>query len=119
MKTKSKSELIAMAVDVFENYPDQDTCFAREDGNIFFSENHSELGKGELKVYIFERSELAKQPKNQTPKVETPKTAEPAKADSEPAKTEQAFNGKVVDMPKAETTNGKTGNVPNKNDKPK
>ena len=56
MKTYSKKELEAQAVAVFEKYPNADQVFAREDGNIFFSENLADLGRGKLKIYPIDRN---------------------------------------------------------------
>lgn len=58
MKIYSKIELIALAFEVLTQYPDENKVFARNDGNIFFSENLAELGKGKLKVYPLDRSEV-------------------------------------------------------------
>ena len=55
MKTYSKKELEAKALEVFEQHPAQHKVYAREDGNIFFSENYAELDKGELKIFPIER----------------------------------------------------------------
>lgn len=55
MKTYSKKELEAKALEVFEQHPAQDKVYAREDGNIFFSENYAELDKGELKIFPIDR----------------------------------------------------------------
>jgi hypothetical protein len=60
MKIYSKQELDAKALEVFEQYPDQDKVFARQDGNVFFSENLADLDKGKLKVYPLERSNIVK-----------------------------------------------------------
>lgn len=56
MKTYSKKELEAQAVAVFEKYPNADQVYAREDGNIFFSENLADLGRGKLKIYLIDRN---------------------------------------------------------------
>ena len=41
MNLHTKKELETQAQEVFNQYPDETKCFAREDGNIFFSENHA------------------------------------------------------------------------------
>lgn len=60
MKTYSKQELEAKALEVFEQHPNQDIIFAREDGNVFFDEHYANLDKGKLKVYPFERADIVK-----------------------------------------------------------
>lgn len=60
MKTYSKEELQAKALEVFEQHPNQDSIFAREDGNVFFDEHYANLDKGKLKVYPFERADIVK-----------------------------------------------------------
>ena len=59
MKTQSKKELQAAAQKVFNDYPAANEVYAREDGNIFFSENHADLGRGKMKVYNFQREDVA------------------------------------------------------------
>ena len=61
MKTYSKIQLIAMALEVFAKYPQEDKVFAREDGNIFFSENHADLERGKMQVFPFTREEMVKE----------------------------------------------------------
>lgn len=60
MKTYSKQELEAKALEVFEQHPNKDSIFAREDGNVFFDEHYANLDKGKLKVYPFERADIVK-----------------------------------------------------------
>lgn len=60
MKTYSKEELQAKALEVFEQHPNQDSIFAREDGNVFFDEHYANLDKGKLKVYPFDRADIVK-----------------------------------------------------------
>lgn len=106
MKTKSKAELIELAVAVFENHPDQDSCFAREDGNIFFTENHSLLGKGDLKIFTFERNIIV----TETPKLAVAKQDKSTKEKSDIAETtaDKAATIKVDEAKKAEPTIAKT-----------
>lgn len=75
MKTYSKKELEAKALEVFEQHPNQDKVYAREDGNVFFSENYAELDKGELKIFLIEREVKAEAPKVDTKKATAPKAA--------------------------------------------
>lgn len=99
MKLLSKIQLIALALEVFAQNPDQETCFAREDGNIFFTENYAELGRGKMKVYTFSKSEL-----NDT-------KSEP-KADASAA-APSLKDVKKVDAPAtADATTGKEGKSP-------
>ena len=60
MKTYSKEDLQAKALEVFEQHPNQDSIFAREDGNVFFDEHYANLDKGKLKVYPFDRADIVK-----------------------------------------------------------
>lgn len=73
MKTYSKKELEAKALEVFEQHPAQDKVYAREDGNIFFSENYAELDKGELKIFPIDREVKVEAPKGDDKKVIAPK----------------------------------------------
>lgn len=75
MKTYSKKELEAKALEVFEQHPAQDKLFAREDGNIFFSENYADLDRGKLNVFPIEREIKVEAPKAETKKATTPKAA--------------------------------------------
>jgi hypothetical protein len=94
MKLLSKIQLIVLALEVFKQYPDQDKCYAREDGNIFFVENHSELGRGKLKVYALDKADITPTKSNDA----TP--AKPVEAKVETAEK------------KADSTIGKDGNNP-------
>ncbi|WP_051604423.1 hypothetical protein [Flavobacterium sasangense] len=117
-KVYSKKELKAKAQEVFEQYPSEDKVFAREDGNIFFNENLAELGRGKLKVYPFDRSDIVKTDKAvedidvdaeivveapvvETPKVETPVVDTPA-VDTPKVET-PVVDTPAVDAPKVET----------------
>lgn len=79
-KTYSKKELEAKALEVFEQHPNQDKVYAREDGNVFFSENYAELDKGELKIFPIEREVKAEAQKADTKKVTAPKATAPKAA---------------------------------------
>jgi len=108
-KVYSKKELKAKAQEVFEQYPSEDKVFAREDGNIFFNENLAELGRGKLKVYPFDRSDIVKSDKavedidvnaeviNDTPAVDAPKVEAPV-VDT-PAVDAPKVEAPVVDTP--------------------
>jgi hypothetical protein len=116
-KVYSKKELKAKAQEVFEQYPSEDKVFAREDGNIFFNENLAELGRGKLKVYPFDRSDIVKTDKavedidvnaeviNNTPAVDAPVIGTPVvdapKVDT-PAVEAPVIGTPVVDAPKVE-----------------
>lgn len=109
MKIYSKKELKAKALEVFEQYPSEDNVFAREDGNVFFSQNLAELDKGKLKVYHFEKSDIVKVDVNtidvnaetvEAPKVETPVGDAPK------------VEAPVVEAPKVDKTLGKDGKNP-------
>ena len=112
-KVYSKKELKAKAQEVFEQYPSEDKVFAREDGNIFFNENLAELGRGKLKVYPFDRSDIVKTDKavedidvnaeviNDTPAVDAPKVEAPV---VEAPKVEApVVDTPAVEAPKVET----------------
>lgn len=108
MKTYSKKELEAKALEVFEQHPAQDKVYAREDGNIFFSENYAELDKGELKIFPIDR-----EVKVETPKVDAKKVIAPKAAAKKAVTTTDVKNIKVT----AETvipdaTLGKDGKNP-------
>lgn len=75
MNLHTKKELETQAQEVFNQYPDETKCFAREDGNIFFSENHANLDKGKLKIYEIEK--FSETPKVVAPKVIVPKAVTP------------------------------------------
>ena len=107
MKLFSRIQLIALALDVFKQYTQEDTCFAREDGNIFFTENYAELGRGKMKVYTFLKSEIE------------PTNAELG-VDAKKAITPVAANSKKATAPvKADATLGKEGKSPEtRNTKP-
>ena len=141
-KVYSKKELKAKAQEVFEQYPSEDKVFAREDGNIFFNENLAELGRGKLKVYPFDKSDIVKTDKavedidvnaeviNNTPAVDAPKVKAPvveapvvdtpaveAPKVEAPAVDTPVIDTPVVDAPKVETpvvdkTLGKDGKNP-------
>ena len=101
MKLFSKIQLIALALEVFKQYAQEDTCYAREDGNIFFTENYAELGRGKMKVYTFLKSEI--EPTNTE-----------LGADAKKAITPVATNSKkVTATEKADATLGKEGKSPN------
>ena len=127
-KVYSKKELKAKAQEVFEQYPSEDKVFAREDGNIFFNENLAELGRGKLKVYPFDKSDIVKTDKavedidvnaeviNNTPAVDAPKVKAPvveapvvdtpaveAPKVEAPAVDTPVIDTPVVDAPKVET----------------
>lgn len=125
-KVYSKKELNAKALEVFEQYPSEDKIFAREDGNIFFNENWADLGRGKLKVYPIDRSDIiktekavedidVKDPVIETKKVETPKVETPA-ADAKKVETPKvetpAANAKKVETLKVDKTLGKDGKNP-------
>lgn len=90
MKTYSKKELEAKALEVFEQHPAQNKLFAREDGNIFFSENYADLDRGKLNVFPIEREIKVEAPKAETKKATTPK------ADAKKATTTKAAASKEV-----------------------
>jgi hypothetical protein len=79
MKLLSKIQLIALATAVFKQYPDRDKLFAREDGNLFFEENHSELGRGKLKVYALDKADIDPTKTDDSKPVKAKETVEPAK----------------------------------------
>ena len=111
-KVYSKKELKAKAQEVFEQYPSEDKVFAREDGNIFFNENLAELGRGKLKVYPLDRSDIVKTDKavedidvnaeviNDTPAVDAPKVEAP-KVEA-PVVDTPAVDTPKVEAPKVE-----------------
>ena len=116
-KVYSKKELKAKAQEVFEQYPSEDKVFAREDGNIFFNENLAELGRGKLKVYPFDRSDIVKSDKavedidvnaeviNNTPAVDAPKVEAPvveAPKVEAPVVEAPVVDTPAVDAPKVE-----------------
>ena len=116
-KVYSKKELKAKAQEVFEQYPSEDKVFAREDGNIFFNENLAELGRGKLKVYPFDRSDIVKTDKavedidvnaeviNDTPAVDAPKVEAPVvdtPAVDAPKVEAPVVDAPAVDAPKVE-----------------
>lgn len=136
-KVYSKKELKAKAQEVFEQYPSEDKVFAREDGNIFFNENLAELGRGKLKVYPFDRSDIVKTDKgvedidvnaeviNDSPAVDAPKVEAPAveapvveapvvdaPAVEAPVVETPVVEAPVVDAPKVDKTLGKDGKNP-------
>lgn len=95
MKTYSKKELEAKALEVFEQHPAQDKVYAREDGNIFFSENYAELDKGDLKIFPIDREVKVEAPKVDTKKIVTP-VVEAKKAATPKAATKKATVSKDV-----------------------
>lgn len=100
MKLFSKIQLIALALEVFKQYAQEDTCYAREDGNIFFTENYAELGRGKMKVYTFLKSDIeatSVEPAADTKKAITPVVTSPKK---------------VTTSVKADATLGKQGKSP-------
>jgi len=111
-KVYSKKELKAKAQEVFEQYPSEDKVFAREDGNIFFNENWAELGRGKLKVYPFDRSDIIK----------TDKPVEDIDVDAEnvdgtpsgdaPVVEVPTVDAPAVDAPAVDKTLGKNGKNP-------
>ncbi len=121
-KVYSKKELKARAQEVFEQYPSEDKVFAREDGNIFFNENLADLGRGKLKVYPFDRSDIVKSDKavedievnaeviHNTPTVDTPKVEAPV-VDS-PAVDTPKVEAPTVEAPTVDKTLGKDGKNP-------
>jgi hypothetical protein len=129
MKIYSKKELKAKAFEVFEQYPSEDNVFAREDGNVFFSQNLAELDKGKLKVYHFEKSDIVKVDVNnidvnaekvEAPVIETPKVEVPVvdvpKVEAPVIETPKVevpvVDAPVVDAPKVNITLGKGGKNP-------
>lgn len=124
MKIYSKKELKAKALEVFEQYPSEDNVFAREDGNVFFSQNLAELDKGKLKVYHFEKSDIVKVDVNtidvnaetvEAPKVETPVGDAPkveAPKVETPVVEAPKVEAPVVEAPKVDKTLGKDGKNP-------
>jgi hypothetical protein len=94
-KTYSKKELEAKALEVFEQHPNQDKVYAREDGNVFFSENYAELDKGELKIFPIEREVKAEVPAAATTKATTTKATAP-KAAAPKAAAKKAVTPKDV-----------------------
>lgn len=58
--TYSKKELEEQSLEVIKKYTEENEVFAREDGNVFFSENHAQLECGKLKIFKFTREELVK-----------------------------------------------------------
>lgn len=136
MKTFSKKELEAKALEVFELHPNQDKVYAREDGNIFFSENYAELDKGQHKIFPIEREKEITGKEEQgngsfgqlpaadgTKKASAPKTttkkATTPKADAKKATTPTAAASKEVKDIKVtaetvipNTTLGKDGKNP-------
>lgn len=88
-KVYSKKELKARAQEVFEQYPSEDKVFAREDGNIFFNENLADLGRGKLKVYPFDRSDIVK----------TEKAVEDIEVSAEVVNNNPTVDAPVIDTP--------------------
>jgi hypothetical protein len=121
-KVYSKKELKARAQEVFEQYPSEDKVFAREDGNIFFNENLADLGRGKLKVYPFDRSDIVKSDKavedievnaeviHNTPTVDTLKV-DTLKVEA-PVVDFPAVDTPKVEAPKVDKTLGKDGKNP-------
>lgn len=105
MKTYSKIQLIAMALEVFAKYPQEDKVFAREDGNIFFSENHADLERGKMQVFPFTREEMVKEANVKEAKVIAFKTT---KEVTPKVKKEQV----PAPAGKANSTLGKEGKSP-------
>lgn len=100
MKLFSKAQLIALALAVFKQYTDEDTCYAREDGNIFLTENYADLGRGKMKVYTFLKSDIEA-------------TTEAPATDAKTATTPTATTAKKGATPvKADATLGKEGKSP-------
>lgn len=108
MKTYSKVQLIAMAVQVLVNNPDENTVFAREDGNIFLSENYAQLEAGNMKIYPLGRSECITDKKPNT--AQKPAATKPA---AKPANTSQAKPAnKAVTAKAVDKTTNKEGKNP-------
>lgn len=116
MKTYSKEELQAKALEVFEQHPNQDSIFAREDGNVFFDEHYANLDKGKLKVYPFERADIVKADVKKIKVVDATVVTAKAKA-TNAAKAPAAAKAKAPVAPaqevkKVDATLGKDGKNP-------
>ena len=110
MKTYSKQELEAKALEVFEQHPNQDSIFAREDGNVFFDEHYANLDKGKLKVYPFERADIVKADVKKIKVVDA--TVVTAKAKATTAAKVKAPVAPAQEAKKVDATLGKDGKNP-------
>lgn len=112
MKTYSKEELQAKALEVFEQHPNQDSIFAREDGNVFFDEHYANLDKGKLKVYPFERADIVKADVKKIKVVDATVVTEKAKATNAAKAKAKAPVAPAQEVKKVDATLGKDGKNP-------